>query len=342
MQDNNNSLNKAADYIKSGKLVAFPTETVYGLGASAFNQEACLKIFKTKNRPFFNPLIIHISSNKIAEDLAYFSPLARIIAANFWPGPLTMVLPLNDKYKNIIAPAALANLSTIALRFPSSLIAQQLINRSQVPIAAPSANPSGYISSTFKKHVSLHFSSDEKQIYILDDEPEKTSLYGIESTIIDLTKEDEIKILRQGFITEENIRNILPNNTVRIFLYDQINEIGAENISNNKLIKAPGMLKKHYAPKTKIMLNILELSSYVQEKFVALNFSDSKLIGRYNLNLSKQGDLIEAAKNLYSMLIELDIYAQKNKIPLIAVAPIPNIDVGAAINDRLERACAII
>jgi len=309
-------IKEAVKFIKSGRIVAFPTETVYGLGADATNDEACKKIFKAKGRPSINPLIIHIKNIEQAQSLGEFNEYARILSEKFWPGPLTLVL--NLKKGSNIAASVLAGLSTIALRIPSHPLALELINQSETFIAAPSANPSGYISSTETSHVMEHFRQDD--VYILEDSNKST--YGLESTIIDLSS-SEPTLLRHGFITVELLESVL-NQKIKI--------------SNSLMeIKAPGMLAKHYSPHTELRINAENL----QANEIGLNFGDSKLCSNYSLNLSETGDLIEAAANLYSMLRKLDDYATLNKISKIAVAPIPFANIGFAINDKLNRASYI-
>lgn len=306
-------MKKAVEIIKSGGLVAFPTETVYGLGADATNEDACLKIFQAKGRPAINPLIVHVSNLDEAKKLALFSDDA-LKLASLWPGPLTMVLPKSKQCN--IANCVTAGLSTIAIRIPSHKIAQELITKSAKPIAAPSANKSGRISSTTLKHVIKNF---ENQLFILDNIESKA--HGLESTIIDLTTTTPT-ILRYGFITPEIVEKILLKK-VKIATTDSD-------------IKAPGMLLRHYSPHTNLRLN----ASNLNEGEVGLNFDSSKLSSEFSLNLSPKGDLAEAASNLFSYLDELDEYCLLNNIATIAVANIPNAGIGLAINDRLIRAAA--
>lgn len=317
--DTNSSLmdniHKAAEFIKSGNLVAFPTETVYGLGADSTNEQACQKIFQIKGRPSVNPLIVHIATIEQAKTIGEFNDDAKKIAELFWPGPISIVVPLKADTK--IAKSVSAGLSTIALRIPSNNIALELIKQSNLPIAAPSANPSGYISSTSLDHVTEHF-LDEQEVFILEDNSEKSE-YGIESTIIDTTS-DNLTILREGFITLEILEETLEK---KLSVSSSLTEI-----------KAPGMMEKHYSPKVAVRIN----AEYLQDDEVGLNFADSNLTGKFSLNLSTTGDLIEAASNLYSDLRKLDQYATKNNIQTIAVARIPKTGIGAAINDKLKRA----
>ncbi|XVN41032.1 MAG: L-threonylcarbamoyladenylate synthase [Rickettsia endosymbiont of Argas persicus] len=305
----------AATFIKSGKVVVFPTETVYGIGADATNHQACLKIFQFKNRPAINPLIVHVASIEQAKEIGEFNYMAEKIVEKFWPGPLSIVVPLKKKAN--IAPAVMAGLKTIAIRMPSHPLALQLIKQSGKPIAAPSANPSNYISPTRAEHVIKHF-EDNEEIFILTPEDYRSE-YGLESTIIDITT-NTITILREGFITAETLEKAF--------------DIKIYKASENSTIKAPGMLSKHYSPIVPIRLNATTLNG----KEIGLNFGDSKLKGLFSLNLSDKNDLVEAAANLYNYLRLLDDYATAHDVEGIAVAPIPLINIGAAINDRLKRA----
>jgi L-threonylcarbamoyladenylate synthase len=310
-------ISKAAEFIKAGNLVAFPTETVYGLGADATNEQACQKIFTVKGRPSINPLIVHIATIEQAEAIGEFNDDAKKLAKLFWPGPLSIVMPLKDDSK--IAKSVSAGLSTIALRIPSNNIALELIKQSNKPIAAPSANPSGYISSTSSSHVAEHF-LHEQDVCILTDDREKSE-YGIESTIVDTTS-GKLTILREGFITLEILEEALGE---KVLVSSSLAEI-----------KAPGMMEKHYSPKVLVRMN----ADNLQEGEIGLNFADSKLTGEFSINLSTTGDLNEAASNLYSDLRKLDQYATKHNIKTIAIARIPERGIGAAINDKLKRASA--
>jgi L-threonylcarbamoyladenylate synthase len=303
---------KAAKIIKQGGVVAFPTETVYGLGADATNETACQKIYELKSRPANNPLIVHVASLEQAEKIAVFSPLAKKAAQAFWPGPISFVLPLKHEAK--IARTVTAGLKTIAIRIPDNEIALSLIKEASVPIAAPSANPSGYISPTTCAHVKEHFS--EKGIMILEG---GASVVGIESTIIDFSTASPM-LLRQGFITAEDMESII-NKEVNYTL-------------DNAILKAPGMMEKHYSPSVAVRLNALTIGP----KEIGLGYSSINF--ERGENLSKNGNLIEAASNLYSMLRTLDKLALQEGYDTIAVAPIPFSRIGVAINDRLKRAAA--
>ncbi|MFY9589266.1 L-threonylcarbamoyladenylate synthase [Rickettsia endosymbiont of Halotydeus destructor] len=308
-------INKAAKFIREGRVVAFPTETVYGLGADATNEEACLKIFRLKNRPAINPLIVHVASLEQAKTIGEFNEIAELLATKLWPGPLSLVVPLKDIAN--IAAAVTAGLKTVALRMPAHPLALELIEKSGKPIAAPSANPSNYISPTNEQHVQEHF-LDNPEVFILSPESYQ-SKYGLESTIIDTTLEQPT-ILREGFITAETLERILG---IKVFTVDSAAKV-----------KAPGMLAKHYSPKVPVRLNATNL----EDGEIALNFGSSNLQGEFALNLSISGDLAEAAANLYTHLRTLDNYAINHNITKIAIVPIPSISIGIAINDRLKRA----
>lgn len=302
-------MKKATEILRKGGVVAFPTETVYGLGADATNEEACKKVYELKSRPLNNPMIIHVDSLNMAMDIADFNSEALKLAKIVWPGPLTIVL---KKAPNCpICDVALAGLDTVALRVPFNQLAIELISQFGGPIAAPSANISNYISATEAGHVREAFGDD---VYLLD---RPSTIFGLESTIIDLTDPEKPEILRAGFITDNIISNIL-----------------GQRVSYRKggEVKAPGMMKKHYSPHTKLRMNAVEL--WPDE--LGLGFGSIDFGG---LNLSKSGDLAEAGSKLYSMLRILDNQAIDLGKERIAVAPIQNDGIGIAINDRLKRAC---
>lgn len=310
------TLKQAAKFIKSGNVVAFPTETVYGLGADASNEQACQKIFKIKKRPSINPLIVHVATMSQAKTIGEFNTDAIKLSEVFWPGPLSIVVPLKSGAN--IAESVLSGLTTVALRIPSHNIALELIRKSATPIAAPSANPSGYISSTTLQHVQEHFANDQ-DIFILEDNLNDCKCqYGIESTIVDSTT-NNLTILRDGFITLEALEKVIGKKL--------------DKTSSLMQIKAPGMMNKHYSPRVKVRLNAESLEA----NEVGLNFADSKLDGNFSLNLSLTGDLTIAASNLFASLRILDNYAELNGLA-IAVASIPEVGIGVAINDRLKRA----
>ncbi len=299
---------EAAGVIRSGGLVAFPTETVYGLGANACDDHAVASIFAAKGRPRFNPLIVHVRDREAAEEYVAFSMIARKLAEAYWPGGLTLVLPrLADAPLSLLVSAGL---DTVAVRVPASPVAQQLLAASGLPIAAPSANASGSISATTAQHV--RESLGERVDIILDGGPTPV---GIESTIVGF--EDNLPVLlRSGAISRERIEPIA----------------GTLAYSTRDGVSAPGQLESHYAPNARLRLN----ASAVSSNEALLAFGPDVLPGaRHTLNLSPVADLTEAAANLFAMLRALDTKADE-----IAVMPIPNIGLGEAINDRLHRAAA--
>ncbi|MBL3285200.1 Threonylcarbamoyl-AMP synthase [Rickettsiales endosymbiont of Paramecium tredecaurelia] len=308
----------AIDFIRCGRLVAFPTETVYGLGADASNDDACSKIFQIKQRPTYNPLIVHVDSLERARELAYFSDDALKIAERFWPGPLTLVL--KAKENNGISKMVTGGLDTIAIRVPGHRTALELIRKSSSPIAAPSANPSGYLSPTSFEHVSEHF-QDQSEVVILKG---SRALHGIESTILDVSY-DNFVVLRHGYLTMNAIQEVVKKEVVA---------------GDSAKIKAPGMLQKHYSPQTAIKINASSCNRSEVESMeeVSLNFGQSNIKAVFSLNLSVNADLIEAASNLYDMLRSLDKYSQVYKLKNIVVAKIPHYGLGIAINDKLRRA----
>lgn len=315
MQHFLNQIKKGAKLVQAGGVIAFPTETVYGLGANAYDDNACRSIYKLKNRPSNNPLIIHVLSLQDAEKFAIFSDDAKNLAMKLWPGPFTMVLPKRDN--NTLSKSVTAGLNTVAIRVPSHPIARKLLELTNCPIAAPSANKSGCLSPTRYQHVQDAFKDDNLFIIPCDEKIQ----YGIESTIIDVSI-DPIIILRHGFITKDVIENISTRNVIY------------NNIKCNDNIKAPGMMYKHYSPITPIRINATD----VAENEAMLNFGQSNLYAKYALNLSPDADLSLAASNLYDYLHKLDNIAVQQELCYIAVAPIPNEKIGLAINDRLNRA----
>lgn len=301
-------INTAIAKLLNGDVVAFPTETVYGLGADCTNDQAVEKIFSLKGRPSFNPLIIHVSNLDHALKYGEFNRLALRLAQSFWPGPLTLVVPLRPN--NPISPRVTAGLSTIAIRVPKHPIAQQLLDQYPNPIAAPSANKSGYVSPTKYQHVYDEFKDD---IFIV---PGDQSYIGLESTIVDCSTED-ISILRPGSITLNEIEHFLC--------------ISVSEKSSTDAIKAPGQLKHHYSPSLPVRLNAANV--FPHEGLLA--FGETTLTTDVMLNLSPKGSLNEAAANLFDFLRILD---KSKSITQIAISPIPRIGVGKAINERLTRA----
>ncbi|GLV20673.1 threonylcarbamoyl-AMP synthase [Sphingobium sp. TomMM35A] len=300
------ALREAALLIRAGEPVAVPTETVYGLAADATDDSAVAAIYSAKGRPSFNPLIVHVADQEMAERLAVFSPVADRLASRFWPGALTMVLPVREG--SGLSSLVTAGLPTVALRLPAHPAMRALIRESHRPLAAPSANRSGAISPTRAEHVLA--SLNGKVRLILDEGPTSE---GLESTIA-APEEDRIRLLRPGPVTAAMLEEAsgLPV------------EVGAEKAR----IEAPGQLESHYAPSKPVRLNALRAEK------------DEYLIGfglmPCNLNLSPDADVQEAAANLFAALHVADASAASH----IAVAPIPDEGIGVAINDRLRRAAA--
>ena len=300
-----------AAILANGGLVAFPTETVYGLGADARNDRAVAGIFAAKNRPQFNPLIVHVKDLDSARRYSAFDDRARDLAARYWPGPLTLVLPRRaDSGLSLLVSAGL---ESVALRVPSHLTAQALLAAFDGPIAAPSANASGTVSPTRAEDVEA--SLGDVIDLIIDDGP---CSIGLESTVVDLTGATPC-ILRHGAITLEMLQA----------QFGAIDDAGAA--PGETEIKAPGMLARHYA--TDLPLRLEATSVAADEALLA--FGEPVLPGAARTeNLSPSGDLTEAAANLFALLRALD----RPQYKAIAVTPIPDRGLGRAINDRLRRA----
>jgi L-threonylcarbamoyladenylate synthase len=308
------SIADAARLIREGELVAFPTETVYGLGGDATSERAVAKIFEAKGRPHFNPLISHVLDAGEAGRLVQWNETADRLAARFWPGPLTLVLPRTKG--STIALLATAGLDTAGIRAPAHPVAQALIRAVGRPIAAPSANRSGAVSPTRAEHVAESLGDRVK--LILDGGP---CAVGLESTVLDLTTATPI-LLRPGGATREAIEAVIG----AIALSDAVP-------SGTAAHKSPGQLASHYAPARPVRLNAASVAA--DEALLA--FGPTPPAGaRQVLNLSRDGDLTEAAANLFAYLRALD----QPDNARIAVMPIPQTGLGLAINDRLRRAAA--
>lgn len=301
-------IERAAELLRRGALVAFPTETVYGLGADATNDRAVASIFEAKGRPRFNPLIAHLRDADSAHDLAQFTTAAEELADKFWPGPLTLVLP--RKRHCPLSLLVSAGLDTVAVRVPAHLIAQQLLAAVDRPIAAPSANRSGHVSATTAEHVVQDFG--ERLDLVLDGGPTEA---GIESTVIGF-QNDRPVLLRAGAISRGEIEVVT----------------GPLLTSSGNTIASPGQLASHYAPRAALRLN----ATHVEADEALLAFGANLSAAGTALNLSPSGDLKEAAANLFAMLRALD----SSGAQAIAVMPIPEHGLGEAINDRLRRAAA--
>lgn len=309
----------ALSELKNGAAVIIPTETVYGLAADATNEEACQQIYKIKGRPSDNPLILHFSNLEHIRQYAKLTVEAETLA-RLWPGPLTMILA--RKQEADIAKCVHGGRQTIAVRIPSYLDTLELITKLGRPIAAPSANKSGRISPTKIEHLITDYGHIKNAPAIFKSST-KQCVYGLESTIIDLTSITP-RILRPGFITPETISELLGKDVA----YDK----------DEKNLIAPGMRYKHYAPQTQ--LECLQTFSDMPKDSVCLKFGSEAAASdaEYSLNLSLAGDLAEAAGNLYMYLHQLDKYAIMHKKDAIYYHPVPNNGIGIAINERLAKA----
>jgi L-threonylcarbamoyladenylate synthase len=294
---------RAAEILRRGGLVAFPTETVYGLGADATSGNAVAGIFAAKSRPRFNPLIVHLESLTEVERHAQFPLPARRLAEAFWPGALTLVLP--RRAESPLSELVSAGLDTVALRVPAHPVAKALLRETGVPIAAPSANPSGKVSATTASHVQDGLG--EAVDFILDG---GAAPMGLESTVIGFDGDRPV-LLRPGAIPRKEIEAVA----------------GILSSAGNG-VRSPGQLESHYAPSAALRLN----ADRAEPGEVLLGFGSSS---EATLNLSADGDLREAAANLFAMLRLLDKDGRR-----IAVMPVPEIGLGEAINDRLRRAAA--
>jgi len=296
----------AVEKLLLGNVIGVPTETVYGLAADACNKKAVASIYKIKSRPSFNPLICHVNDFEMATKYIEVSPTAQKLMSAFWPGPLTIVSAA--KPNSSIAPAISAGLNTLAVRCPNNEATRAIIKLLGRPVAAPSANPSGKLSPTTANSV---FASLDGKIPLIIDGGQTD--IGIESTIV-AVEDKKITLLRPGSISADEI-----SDCTGLSVYDR----------DTTLVTAPGQLKSHYAPNSKVILNCRQpnCSTYV-------GFSDLEV--ERDLNLSPSGDLAEAAHNLFEFLREADTRSNGT----IAIAPIPNNGIGIAINDRLQRAAA--
>ncbi len=299
------AFSRAGELLRQGGLVAFPTETVYGLGADARDDGAVGRIYTAKGRPSFNPLIVHVPDLGTARTYVEFTPVAERLAATFWPGALTLVLPL--KPGSVISPLVTAGLGTLAVRVPDHPVAQGVLAAFGGPVAAPSANPSGRVSPTTAAHV-LQGLGDAVDL-IVDG---GACGVGLESTIVDCTGAP--RLLRAGGVPLHEIESCVGQPLVQ--------QIDAD------LPTAPGQLQSHYAPTGSVRLNV----DRPRPDEVYLGFGPMEA----DLNLSPSGDLVEAAARLFACLHELDAKGARR----IAVAPVPMIGLGLAINDRLRRAAA--
>jgi L-threonylcarbamoyladenylate synthase len=304
----------AARALGEGGLVAFPTETVYGLGADAANAAAIAHLYQAKGRPAFNPLIAHVGDLAAARKIARFDAAALSLAENFWPGPLTLVLPKAEGCA--VAELATAGLDTVAVRVPSHAIAREILRAFGGAVVAPSANLSGHVSPTTAAHVASDLTG--RIDLIIDGGPVEV---GIESTIVGCFEQS--MLLRPGGVPREAIERVLGR---------ALAQLPEDDAGEANQPLAPGMLASHYAPHTPVRLNAVG----VRPGEALLAFGPAAPSAERTLNLSPTGDLVEAAANLFSHLRLLDGSGASS----IAVMPIPDEDLGEAINDRLARAAA--
>ncbi len=305
LSDTSQGRTAAADILRAGGLVAFPTETVYGLGGDARNDYAVARIFEAKGRPRFNPLIVHVASVAAAQELVEWPDIASHLAQAFWPGPLTLVLPL--KPGTGLSPLVTSDLPTLAIRMPAHPLAQALLAEFDGPVAAPSANPSGRISPTTAEHVIDGLSG--RIDAVIDG---GACNVGLESTILGLSEGPVL--LRPGGLPVEVLEQALGATVARR--------------ASGDALTAPGQLASHYAPGAQVRLNVA--SPKQGEHYLGFGNVDC------DLNLSRAADLTEAAANLFGHLHQLDARDGHQ----IAVSPIPETGLGRAINDRLRRAAA--
>ena len=304
------AIDEAAALLRRGELVAFPTETVYGLGGDATDDRAVAAIFAAKGRPRFNPLIVHVAEPAEAQRLARFDTRAVLLAERFWPGPLSLVLQRAERCP--VSLLASAGLDTLALRLPAHALARDLIRRAGRPLAAPSANRSGRVSPTTAAHVAAEL--DGRIAAILDGGP---CSIGLESTVLDLSGAHPL-LLRPGGLPLEALEAVLGP---------------IERAAAGETPRAPGMLASHYAPALPLRLH----ARAVAPGEALLAFGPNPPTGAARtMNLSEAGDLVEAAANLFAALRALD----QPDYTAIAVMPIPEHGLGLAINDRLRRAAA--
>ncbi|HQQ98502.1 MAG TPA: L-threonylcarbamoyladenylate synthase [Cyclobacteriaceae bacterium] len=309
-------LDKALHLLESGELVAIPTETVYGLAANALNGRAVAKIFEAKNRPSFDPLIVHVASMQHARKFAIEFPLqAEALARRFWPGPLTLLLPKTSEIPDLVT----AGLDRVGLRCPAHPLTISLLAHASFPLAAPSANPFGYISPTTAHHVQDQLGN--KVSYIIDGGPSRV---GIESTIVGWEHNEPV-IYRLGGISTELIEAV----------------VGAVLVKPHSTShpQAPGQLTSHYAPRKPFLLgDLMSLAAaHPHKRLGVLSWKGfDRMPGSVQMVLSPNGDLTEAAHHLFSMMRTLD----ESPVELVIAEEVPNQGLGRAINDRLRRAAA--
>jgi len=310
------TISKAAKFLQNGEVVAIPTETVYGLAANAFNDAAVAQIFQIKNRPLFNPLIVHIKSIEYLDEVATnIPPIAYQLANAFWPGPLTLVL----EKKSCVSPIVTSGKNTVGVRIPSHPIALALLEKLDFPLAAPSANPFGYISPTTSEHVRSQLG--DKIAYILEG---GSCERGIESTIVGFDGNKPI-LYRVGAISNEEIESC-------------VGKLAVKNTASANP-EAPGMINKHYSPRTKFVVSE-HIGDVIKENFkgnvgfLLFKNEDQSLPSNKYIELSSTKNLVEAASNLYAAMHQLDVMT----FDVIYAEKFPENGLGITINDRLYRA----
>ena len=308
------SVSEAARLLKAGEVVAIPTETVYGLAGNAFEPKALAKIFAAKERPTFDPLIVHIADIAQLTDIAKDIPdSAYKLAEAYWPGPMTIILPKKDCIPDLCTSA----LPSVAVRFPSHPIAQAIIKESGLPLAAPSANLFKHVSPTTAEHVAAQLAN--RIAGIVDGGP---CSVGVESSIISLTGEKPT-VLRPGAITPEMFAKVLGDVAIK------------ESTSKpSQPMLAPGQCDTHYRPQVPLYYGEIPVGYTLPEHTVRIAFGTQAGPIPATVNLSATGDMVEATSKLYAFMHDLD----KTEYDLILVDPIPNTGVGMALNDRLKRA----
>ena len=308
------SVDKAVQLLQDGQVVAIPTETVYGLAGNAYNENALAKIFAAKERPTFDPLIVHIAEIDQLEDIAKDIPEAAYrLAEAYWPGPLTMILPKKD----CIPDLATSGLPSVAVRFPSHPVARQIIKESGLPLAAPSANLFKHVSPTTALHVAEQLG--DRIAGIVDGGPCQV---GVESSIVSLTGSTPA-ILRPGAITPEMVKKILGEVTIK-----------TSSSQPGKPMTAPGQCDTHYRPQVPLYYGEVPQGYALPKRTARIAFGKTPGPIPETVNLSKAGDMVEATAKLYALMHELD----SPDYELILVDPIPNTGIGMALNDRLKRA----
>ncbi|GAB5447799.1 L-threonylcarbamoyladenylate synthase [Gymnodinialimonas sp.] len=304
LQDDVAGIARAAEVLRGGGLLALPTETVYGLAADAMNGPAVARIFEAKGRPTFNPLIVHVLSLEAAEDLVVFDDTARALAAAFWPGPMTLVLPSRGRVADLVS----GGLETVAVRVPAHPLARAVLDAFGGPVAAPSANPSGQISPTLARHVAAGLGAAVDAI--LDG---GACGVGLESTILAPSAQG-VRLLREGGVSREAVEAVA-------------SPVVADLTPGR--VEAPGQMERHYAPRTQLVLG-----GAANPGEITIGFGDTA----GDFSLSERGDLTEAAVRLFATLHAADAEAIARGAEVIRVADVPEVGLGRAINDRLRRA----